>query len=277
MEAALMRHLIRNTALLILLTICAFARADKPHDQVVKIVRQIQHADYADDRAALKQLYAELAPFVDNKEISSRVLYWRGFALWRRAINGFNDSVDAKEQEADLNQAIKEFNDAISKDPNFVDAKVGAASCMGYLMFMARDNQARIQELMTQSTPLLKSAMEAEPDNPRLLWVLGPIRWTTPPERGGGQQKAFDTYQRGLQSIHGGKYVSKDPLDPSWGEPELLMNLAWSYLNCDKPNFDLAQQNADAALALVPYWHYVRDILLVQIKNQRPTTTQKGT
>jgi len=273
-----MRNLIHNLVLLTLLAVPVFARADKPRDQVVKIVHQIQHADYADDRAALKQLYAELAPFVDNKEISSRVLYWRGFALWRRAINGFNDAVDSKEQEEDLNQAIKDFNDASAKDPSFVDAKVGAASCMGYLMFMARDNQPRIQELMAQSTPLLKSAMEEAPDNPRLLWVLGPIRWNMPPERGGGQQKAFDTYQRGLQSIHGGKYVSNDPLDPSWGEPELLMNLAWSYLNCDKPDFALAQKNAEAALAIVPYWHYVRDILLVQIKNQRPTpaTQQKG-
>lgn len=273
-----MRNLIRTAVLLLLLPVPVFARADKPHDQVVKIVHQIQHADYADDRAALKQLYAELAPFVDNKDIASRVLYWRGFALWRRAINGFNDAVDSKEQEEDLNQAIKEFNDAVAKDPSFVDAKVGAASCMGYLMFMARDNQSRIQELMAQSTPLLKSAMEAAPDNPRLLWVLGPIRWNMPAERGGGQQKAFDTYQRGLQSIHGGKYASTDPLDPTWGEPELLMNLAWSYLNCDKPDFDLAQKNAEAALAIVPYWHYVRDILLVQIKNQRPasTTPQKG-
>jgi hypothetical protein len=57
---------------------------------VVNIVAQIQKADYEGDRAKLKRLYDDLAPFVRNKPISSRVLYWRAFALWRKALNGFN-------------------------------------------------------------------------------------------------------------------------------------------------------------------------------------------
>ena len=33
-------------------------------------------------------------------------------------------------------------------------------------------------------------AKAAAPENPRLLWVLGPIYWNIPAERGGGQDKA---------------------------------------------------------------------------------------
>jgi hypothetical protein len=43
------------------------------------------------------------------------------------------------------------------------------------------------------------------------------------------------------------------------------MNLAWSFLNKDTPDLDASERYSRSALALVPYWHYVRDILLPQI------------
>jgi hypothetical protein len=44
------------------------------------------------------------------------------------------------------------------------------------------------------------------------------------------------------------------------------MNRAWSNLNRNTPDLKAAQADAAAALALVPYWHYVRDILIPQIQ-----------
>ncbi len=46
---------------------------DLSREQVVKIVAQIQRADYEGDRAALNHLYDELVPFVDEPEFASRV------------------------------------------------------------------------------------------------------------------------------------------------------------------------------------------------------------
>jgi len=94
--------------------------------------------------------------------------------------------------------------------------------------------------------------------------VRGPILWNTPSERGGGQDKAIENYQRGLEVCSKIK-ASDDPLEPSWGKPELMMNLAYCYLNANKPDANAAERNARAALEIVPYWHYVRDILLPQI------------
>jgi hypothetical protein len=188
--------------------------------------------------------------------LASRGLYWRGFALWRRAINGFNESPSPKDLEEDLNGAIADFNDSLTHDPAFVESKIGEASCFGYLAYLSMKDPARLQDMIQHSGSLLKDAMASDPDNPRLLWVLGPIRWSSPPERGGGQDKAFRT----------GPAVS-DPLEPSWGEPELLMNRAWSNLHRTTPDLKAAQNDAAAALILVPYWHYVRDILLPQIQD----------
>src|SRR5256714_3159675 len=115
--------------------------------QAQRIVSQIQRADYEGDRTALKRYYDELTPFLENKELTSRVRYWRGFDLWRSAINGFNDSVDPNELERELRQAVDEFKAAIERDPAFVDAKVGLISCLGYLVYIKRTDKAARQEL----------------------------------------------------------------------------------------------------------------------------------
>src|ERR1700732_4843719 len=96
----------------------------------VSIVIKIQRADYQGDRAALNKLYEELVPFVDQPEVASRVRYWRGFAKWRRAINGFNETPTPADLAEDLTDGESEFDAAIQRDPSFVDAKVGAASCI---------------------------------------------------------------------------------------------------------------------------------------------------
>ena len=248
---------------------------DPVRDSIIRIVNQIQHADYEGDRPALKRLHDELTPIPEDNKLASRVLYWRGFAMWRRAINGFNETPTPTDLETDLTQAIADFKDAIARDPAFVEPKIGAGSSFGYLMYLHRKDQARVQELFQQSGPLLKEALATAPDNPRLLWVLGPIRWSSPPERGGGQDKAFELYNRGLLEIRKQK-PSSDPLEPSWGEPELLMNLAWSNLNRAVPDLKAAEDDAHAALKLVPYWHYVRDILIPQIQAARAKAAKQA-
>jgi len=245
------------------------APAERPRETVLKLVTQIQKADYEGNRVALQSLYADLEPFNADEKLASRVRYWRGFALWRRAINGFNDSADPKDLENDLTQAIAEFKESAAKDPAFVDAKVGTISCLGNLMYLALGHADRVQELLAQSIPLVKEVRASHPENPRFVWVLGPILWNTPKERGGGQDKAIESYLKGLESAHKLKGTVTDPLEPSWGEPELLMSLAWSSLNRAAPDVNAADHYAHSALALVPYWHYVRDILLPQIQTAK--------
>lgn len=280
----------RNTALkeghrILLLIVVAttalgacLAAGDSSREQVLKIVVQIRRADYEGNRSALKRLHEELAPFVENRELAARVQYWRGFALWRRAMNGFNDKVDLIELKDDMQHALDEFDDAAAKDSAFVDAKIGALSCLGFLAFSDREqdiSSPRVQELIARGRQLRKDVEAAAPENPRFLWVIGPMIWFAPPERGGSQEKAIAGYEKGLQAIRNQGKGASDTLEPSWGEPELLMSLAWSNLNRTTPDLKAAKQEADSALELVPYWHYVRDILIPQIQEAKGNQTQK--
>jgi hypothetical protein len=246
------------------LSVIGITRADDTAKQVARIVAQIQHADFAGDQVAMQKGYDDLQPFLENVALASRIRYWRGFAQWRRAINGFNDSIDPTELEQNLKTALDEFKIATEKDPTFVDAKVGTISCLGYLAFMNRQDQARAKELVGLIVPLVKEATDIAPDNPRLIWVRGPILWNTPPERDGGHDKAIENYRRGLE-VYSKIKTSNDPFEPSWGKPELMMSLAYSYLNTTPSDVSAAERYARTALEVVPYWHYVRDILLPQI------------
>ena len=233
---------------------------------VTGFVAQIQKADYEGDRAALRLLFDRLEPFVADPNLASRVRYWRGFALWRRAINGFNESDDPKDLQKDLELAVAEFRDSSANDPGFVDAKIGAISCLSFLVFLANGDTARMQDLVAQSSSLVKEVKASAPDNPRFLWVIGPILWNIPAERGGGQDQAIAGYTKGLELARKTKLPSGQTIEPTWGEPELLMSLAWSNLNRTAPDLKSSEGFARSALALVPCWHYVRDILLRQIQ-----------
>ena len=238
--------------------------------EVAAIVQRITRADYEGDRAALTRLHTELAKYADHPAVAARVAYWRGFAMWRRALNGFNEAADPKELDQDLSQCVADFRDAIARDPGFADAKGGAASCLvNHSFLLLKSDASRARALFEQSATLLKEALALAPDNPRLLWVHGANQFYSPAERGGGPTVAIATYDRGLKLARQQRR-SGDPLDPVWGEPELLMNLAFTNLKLATPDaLAAAEGYAGQALALVPHWHYVRDILLPQIRTAK--------
>ncbi len=238
--------------------------AASPRTAMTDLVARIRTADYEGNRRELAKLFEAMEPYARGS-FASRARYWRGFAMWRRALNGFNDDVGKTELAEDLKNGIAEFEAALTADPRFTDAKVGLASCSVNLSVLSSGPERTA--LFRRQWELLGEARKEAPKNPRLAWVLGAAEFYTPPSLGGGQEGAIATYEAGLESAK--KERVADSLDPSWGEPELLMNLAFSNLNRAHPDLDAADRYARAALAQVPNWHYVRDILIPQVQAAR--------
>ena len=237
--------------------------------KVAGIVEKILKADYGDDRPALARLHDDLAPYAaqtGDKVFVSRVRYWQGFALWRRVLNGMNDKAPQEEQEKDLEGCVSDFGEALAADPSFVDAKLGRGSCLFNLSRMDKENAGKREKAMKEFVDLREEARTSE--NPRVLLLVAASLWFAPADKGGGHATATEMYERALRAARR-KPVNADPLDPTWGEPEVLATLAWVNLNTESPDLDAAEANARAALAIVPYWHYCKDILMQNIRDAR--------
>jgi len=239
--------------------------------QRIALVQAIQRADYQGDRAALQRLHQELSALTEDPATAARQRYWEGFALWRRAINGNNQKPPPEDLRADLTQAIADFERSVEADPTFDDSNVGRISCMQFLAFLDRGMPEKSKPLVDRFVALYKEIAPRANDNPRFLWIRGLGEWWTPPgstpevieQR---HEKSMATYAQGAELARQQKGRVTDPLIPSWGEPENLMSLAWCSLNKKSPDPQQAEAYAKQALALVPDWHYVRDILLPQIQ-----------
>jgi hypothetical protein len=237
------------------------------------IVTKITKADYEDDRPALQRHFEELAPFLEEKALVSRIRYWRGFALWRRVLNGFNDKAPREEQEKDMKGCAAEFDQSVASDPSFVDARLGKGSCLFALSRLAPEDTESRDKAMKLFAELREESKTTAADNPRVLLIVAASLWFMPVEKGGGQAKAMETYEQGLRAARRKAKEKRDPLEPSWGEPELLANLAWAHMHRDTPDLEAAESNARAALEIVPTWHYARDILMPQIQEAKAKKT----
>ena len=245
-----------------------------PAQQRISLVHAIQRADYQGDRAALSQLHHELSALPEEPATAARQRYWEGFALWRRAINGNNEKPLPEDLRSDLVQAISEFERSLAADPGFDDSNVGRISCLQFVAFLDKASPQKSKESVDRFLAIFKEVAPRAQDNPRFLWIRGLGEWWTPPGSAPEvaeqrQEKSMATYARGAELAREQKGRVTDPLTPSWGEPENLMSLAWCSLNKKAPDLQRAEAYARQALALVPDWHYVRDILLPKIQSAR--------
>ena len=65
------------------------------------------------------------------------------------------------------------------------------------------------------------------------------------------------------------KNNKSDPLEPSWGEPELLMNLSCANLHRNLAGPCRGAKLCRICIAACPYWHYVRAYFLQQIRDAK--------
>ncbi len=241
---------------------CAQAQTEARLSELVAAVRS---ADYRGDREALERLDAALGKVPDSSLDEYRS-YWRGFARWRRAINGFNETPTPADLRADLEAAVGHFRDALALHPGWIEPKLAMVGCWGSLIYLAGDDAARRQSILAEGVPAMRSLPAEGPDNPRVLWILGGMQLSAPPPTGTDPAMAAATMRKGVEaSWREASAGAKPPWVPAWGGPENLMNLAYLYSHSAAKDRTAALAYAQGALVAVPEWHYVRDILLPQI------------
>jgi hypothetical protein len=231
----------------------------------VRLVAAVQQADYRADLGQLRVLAAQIEPFTRDSALACAAHSWRGFAYWRRALNGANQpDADPAVIEQDFADAAAEFRRALALDSTDLEAQIGAGATLMSLGWFRRRDPVQAADLWREAQRLLDKAERRDPENPRLRFVsAGQVYWT-PAEFGGDQERAIEMVNQGLERVRGTRPPA-DPLVPGWGEAELHMLAAFFHSDRATPDLVRAEHHARAALAFHPDWQYVRDILLPQI------------
>ena len=165
---------------------------------------------------------------------------------------------------ADVESGAAAFRAALAVDPEFDDARVGLVGCLGNQLFLAGPEQAAV---LAELREVGAQRREQRADNPRSLWLAGGTQLFAPPPYGGHPAKAEALYMRGLQAARSEALAAgpRESWVPAWGAPELLMSLAYLHTRTPSIDRDVARAYAEGALAMVPDWHYVADVLLPKI------------
>ncbi|HWZ86867.1 MAG TPA: hypothetical protein VN032_11740 [Thermoanaerobaculia bacterium] len=235
------------------------------------LARAVLSADYRGDRPELARLDNELERLPDGP-LSDYRDYWRGFAAWRRAMNGFNETPTPTDLTMDLQNAVARFQAALGRRPEWIEARLAMVGCWGNLLFLAGKDEARRKALLEEALPSFRWLMQNAGDNPRALWIKGGMEMSAPPPTGGDFAKAAATLEHGLVCAWRESLSSAGApaWEPRWGGPENLMDLAYLYSHSPKAERGVALAYARGALTAVPEWHYVRDVLLPQIEALPP-------
>lgn len=227
----------------------------------------IQAADYEADRAELSRL-AEALTEVTDPRLQADCSYWSGFARWRRALNGFNQTPAPEDLAADLEEAVRRFRSALAGRPEWIEARIGIAGAQSNLLFLARDDAEATRRILAEYVPVMREVAVQGGENPRALWLMGGIALGAPPPHGGDAAKAAATFALGLEAARreARESVRLPAHAPSWGAAENLMSLAYLHSRGALQDPERALAYARGALAIVPRWHYVSDVLLPQIE-----------
>ncbi len=230
-------------------------------------VRAIRVADFRGERGDLRRLAADIDQ-VKARELLAYRDYWRGFALWRSALNGFNETPTPADLQADLEGATQAFRAALKIRPDWIEPKVALAFKLGLELRVPRAGPPRGAAPRGGAPWASTKGPGPSEHNPRLADRRAA---TLPARRRGRGGRHLPARPAGRP----GRGPSQRPgldagISTAWGAAEHLMSLAYAHSKGALAERETAQAYADGALALAPDWHYVRDILVPQIQALPP-------
>jgi hypothetical protein len=243
----------------------ALASGASPEDRALaEAASAILRDDYRGDRVQLLARAERLERMRGGRNAKYRE-YWIAFAYWRRGFNGLNETPKPPDLQNDFQRCEVHARAALALDPSFEDARGALMGCLMGQFWAGAVPDDRKAEWIRQGTEVMRSLMKNAGSNPRSLWLVGMQQAYRP--AGGDASTAVATWKKGLAGAREEALAaaSRDPWVPSWGAPEILMNLA-NFHTYTKPDRSLARAYAEGALAMAPEWHYVRDILMPAIE-----------
>src|SRR5512142_19067 len=157
----------------------ALCAAQCGEERLAALVAEVKSADYRGDRAALARLETLLGA-LDAGTLGEYREYWRGFARWRRGLNGFNVTPAPADLADDFEQAIAHFRSALALRPGWIEPRIGLVGCGTSLMYLAGKDEAKSKALRAEYVPMFLAIEKESSENPRALWLVGGAQYGAP-------------------------------------------------------------------------------------------------
>ena len=189
-----------------------FSQSDK-YTSVMQ--KNIALLDAAKTPAELQDVAAAFARIGDAEKTQWLPYYYAALAqTWI----GWMPDVKDKDANAEKIKAFLVKAEAIEKN-----AELYTVENMVATQQMMVDPQTRWQTNGMEASAALQSGLKLDPNNPRLYYLQGESLFNTPPQFGGGKDKAKPVFEKAVALF---KAAQPKPLYPTWGQKQAEEKLA---------------------------------------------------
>ena len=199
-------------ALALLIGITVSAQSDKYNQVMQKNIALLDSAKTTDELQSLAGTFERIG----DAEKTQWLPYY--YAALAQTWIGWNPATKDKDVNSQKINAYLAKAEAIEKN-----AELYAVENMSATQQMLVDPQSRYMTNGKDAATALQKGMQADPNNPRLYYLQGMSLFGTPPQFGGGKDKAKPLFEKSIALY---KAAQPKPLYPHWGQHEAESMLA---------------------------------------------------
>lgn len=199
-------------ALALLVTLEVSAQTDKYTEIMQKNIALLDSAKSIDDLQSLAGTFDRIG----DAEKTKWLPYY--YAALAQTWVGWNPTTKDKDANSAKINAFLAKAEAIEKN-----SELYTVENMSATQQMLMDPQTRWMTNGKDANIALQKGMQADPNNPRIYYLQGMSLLGTPPQFGGGKDKAKPLFEKALALY---KTVKPQPLYPNWGMKQTEDGLA---------------------------------------------------
>src|SRR5258708_3845106 len=193
-------------ALALLVTLEVSAQTDKYIQVMQKNIALLDSAKSIDELQSLAGTFDRIG----DAEKTKWLPYY--YAALAQTWIGWRPDMTDKDANAEKIRAYLAKAEALDKN-----AELYAVENMASTQQMLVDPQSRFMTNGKDAAASLQKGMQLDPNNPRLYYLQGMSIFGTPPQFGGGKDKAKPIFEKSVALYNSAKPA---PLAPSWGQKQ---------------------------------------------------------
>jgi hypothetical protein len=196
----------------LLISLSGFAQSEKYAQSMQKNIALLDSAKTTDELLSLAGTFARIG----DAEKTQWLPYY--YAALAQTWIGWNPATKDKDANSQQINAYLAKAEAIEKN-----AETYAVENMSATQQMLVDPQSRWATNGKEAGEALQKGLAADPNNPRLYYLQGMSLFGTPPQFGGGKDKAKPLFEKSVALF---KTAQPKPLYPTWGKQQAETMLA---------------------------------------------------